>query len=86
MLRELAVIFPEVRQAFEEFDQALAAAARPPVGPLVFPPASFSDAEREDARRPLWKPTSLSRPWAQLAWPCFAFSAAWAASRLGRRT
>ncbi len=61
MLRELAVVFPEVRQAFEEFDRALLAAGRPPVGPLVFPPASFSDSEREDARRRLME-TDVAQP------------------------
>ncbi len=61
MLRELAVVFPEVRQAFDEFDRALAAAGRSPVGPLVFPPATFADADREDASRLLTE-TDVAQP------------------------
>ena len=61
MLRELAVVFPEVRQAFDEFDRALTAAGRPPVGPLVFPPAMFSEADREEASRRLTE-TDVAQP------------------------
>ena len=61
MLREMAVVFPEVRQAFEEFDAALLAAGRPAVGPLVFPPASFTDAERDEARERLTE-TDVAQP------------------------
>ncbi len=61
MLREMAVVFPEVRQAFEEFDRSLRAAGHRPVGPLVFPPASFTDAQREDARRLLME-TDVAQP------------------------
>ncbi len=61
MLRELAVAFPEVRGAFEEFDRILVAAGRPAVGPLVFPPPSFSDEGREDARRHLME-TEVAQP------------------------
>ena len=52
-------LFPEVRQAFEEFDRSHRGGGRP-VGPLVFPPA-FSDAEREDARRLLME-TDVAQP------------------------
>jgi acyl transferase domain-containing protein/NAD(P)H-dependent flavin oxidoreductase YrpB (nitropropane dioxygenase family) len=61
MLRELAVIFPEVRQAFEEFDRALGGTACGPVGRFVFPSPAFSEAEREDARRRLME-TDVAQP------------------------
>jgi acyl transferase domain-containing protein/NAD(P)H-dependent flavin oxidoreductase YrpB (nitropropane dioxygenase family) len=61
MLRELAVIFPEVRQAFEEFDRVLEGSACGPVGPLVFPPPAFSETAREDARRRLME-TDVAQP------------------------
>ena len=61
MLRELAVIFPEVRQAFEEFDRLLQGAACGPVGPLVFPPPAFSETEREGVRRRLME-TDVAQP------------------------
>ena len=37
MLRELAVIFPEVRATFEEFDRALLGGRRPRLGPAHLP-------------------------------------------------
>jgi acyl transferase domain-containing protein/NAD(P)H-dependent flavin oxidoreductase YrpB (nitropropane dioxygenase family) len=61
MLRELAVIFPEVRQAFEEFDRMLEGKACGPVAPLVFPPPAFSETERDDARRRLME-TDVAQP------------------------
>ncbi|MEO6810492.1 MAG: beta-ketoacyl synthase N-terminal-like domain-containing protein, partial [Isosphaeraceae bacterium] len=53
MLNDLAIAFPEARQAFETFDAALLAIGKPAVGPLVFPPPSFSDLEREAQRAAL---------------------------------
>ncbi len=47
MLGELAMAFPEVREAFEEFDTALDSRGRPRVGPRVFPPTSFDPAEKQ---------------------------------------
>ena len=53
MLRELAVVFPEVRDAFERADRTLAKLAAPAglndrLSRFVFPPPSFS---KEDAQR-----------------------------------
>ena len=61
MLRELAVVFPEVRQAFEEFDNALAVAGSRPVGPLVFAPPAFGESDRERARQ-LLQDTDVAQP------------------------
>ena len=41
------MVFPEVRQAFEEFDRGLVAAGCRPVGPVIFPPPAFSETQRE---------------------------------------
>jgi acyl transferase domain-containing protein/NAD(P)H-dependent flavin oxidoreductase YrpB (nitropropane dioxygenase family) len=46
MLRELAVCFDEVRDAYEEFDAALLARGAAPVSPHVFPPPAFDDGTR----------------------------------------
>ena len=83
MLREMAVVFPEVRQAFEEFDRALRAAGRRPVGPLVFPRRQLQRRpDREDARRLLDGNRRRSAgPGSSLPGACFASCAASAASR-----
>jgi acyl transferase domain-containing protein/NAD(P)H-dependent flavin oxidoreductase YrpB (nitropropane dioxygenase family) len=61
MLRELAVIFPEVRQAFEEFDRVQRAAGGRALGPLVFPPPAFSEQRREENNRDLMQ-TDVAQP------------------------
>ncbi len=61
MLRELAVAFPEVRGAFEEFDRAVRAGGGTAPGPLVFPPPAFDDAARVEAGRALAR-TDVAQP------------------------
>jgi acyl transferase domain-containing protein/NAD(P)H-dependent flavin oxidoreductase YrpB (nitropropane dioxygenase family)/NAD(P)-dependent dehydrogenase (short-subunit alcohol dehydrogenase family) len=61
MLRELAVAFPEVRDAFEVFDRAVDADGGTAPGPLVFPPPAFDDGARERARRELAR-TDVAQP------------------------
>ena len=61
MLGELAVAFAEVRGGFETIDAALQARGRPLVGPLVFPPPAFNDAERERQRTAL-AATEVAQP------------------------
>jgi malonyl CoA-acyl carrier protein transacylase/NAD(P)-dependent dehydrogenase (short-subunit alcohol dehydrogenase family) len=61
MLGDLAVAFDEVRAGFETIDAALAARGRPVVGPLVFPPPAFSDAERQRQRTAL-AATEVAQP------------------------
>ena len=61
MLRELAVVFPEVRGAFEEFERVVIKSGGPALGSLIFPPPAFDDDTRETARRALL-PTEVAQP------------------------
>jgi acyl transferase domain-containing protein len=61
MLRELAVIFPEVRAAFEGFDRTLRACGARPVAPLIFPPPAYSEQADDKARRALME-TDVAQP------------------------
>jgi acyl transferase domain-containing protein/NAD(P)H-dependent flavin oxidoreductase YrpB (nitropropane dioxygenase family) len=61
MLRELAVVFPEVRGAFEEFDRALVEAGAPGVGPRIFPPPTYGERAQDEARRAL-RETDVAQP------------------------
>ena len=61
MLQELAVVFPEVRGAFEDFERAMLSGDGPALGPLVFPPPAFNDVAREEARQAL-VPTDVAQP------------------------
>ncbi len=61
MLRELALVFPEVRASFEEFDRVLTREKGLPIGPLVFPPPAFDDRAREQARNDLMQ-TEVAQP------------------------
>jgi acyl transferase domain-containing protein/acyl carrier protein len=61
MLRELVVVFPEVREAFEEFEWFVLTRGGPALGPLIFPPPAFDDDAREVARRALMQ-TDVAQP------------------------
>jgi acyl transferase domain-containing protein/NAD(P)H-dependent flavin oxidoreductase YrpB (nitropropane dioxygenase family)/NAD(P)-dependent dehydrogenase (short-subunit alcohol dehydrogenase family) len=61
MLRELALAFPEVREAFEEFDRILFAKRSQPLGPVVFPPPAFDEEARERCRQALMQ-TDVAQP------------------------
>jgi acyl transferase domain-containing protein len=61
MLQELAVIFPEVREAFDEFDREIAQRRGRLVGPLVFAAPAFDAAGREQARVALME-TDVAQP------------------------
>jgi acyl transferase domain-containing protein/NAD(P)H-dependent flavin oxidoreductase YrpB (nitropropane dioxygenase family) len=61
MLRELAVVFPEVKAAFEEFDHVLLIQGGRTLGPLVFPPPANGELAREECRRALMQ-TDVAQP------------------------
>src|SRR5262249_50634396 len=61
MLQELAVIFPEVRRAFDEFDRQIAENRGRLIGPLVFPPPAFDVQSGEKARLELMD-TEVAQP------------------------
>jgi len=61
MLAELAVAFPEVRDGFDTFDQALARTGRPRVGSRIFPAPSFGEADAERSRQAL-RATEVAQP------------------------
>ncbi len=61
MLRELAVIFPEVRAAFDQFDRAFLARSGRALGPLIFPPPAYDEATEDEAQRALME-TDVAQP------------------------
>ena len=61
MLADLAIAFPEVREAFDEFDLALDSSGRPRIGPLVFPAPSLGEAGRARDRARL-RATDVAQP------------------------
>jgi acyl transferase domain-containing protein/NAD(P)H-dependent flavin oxidoreductase YrpB (nitropropane dioxygenase family)/acyl carrier protein len=61
MLRELAVLFPEVREAFEEFDRVCLEETGRALGPFVFTAPVGSAAEDDRARRALLA-TEIAQP------------------------
>jgi len=61
MLGDLAVLFDEVRGAFELFDSALAARGGEPIGPLVFPPPAFDEETRRNQSDAL-RATEVAQP------------------------
>jgi acyl transferase domain-containing protein/NAD(P)-dependent dehydrogenase (short-subunit alcohol dehydrogenase family) len=61
MLRELAVVFPEVRDAFDEFDRVGLAHAGRALGPVIFPPPALDAKDRDNAQRALAQ-TDVAQP------------------------
>ena len=61
MLRELAVLFPEVRATFEEFDRTMLARGGRALGPLIFPPPAYGETADDEARRALME-TDVAQP------------------------
>ena len=61
MLGELAVVFDDVRRAYEEFDAAIVEAGGQPIGPTVFPPPAFDDQERTRQEAAL-RATEVAQP------------------------
>ena len=56
MIGELAIHLPVVMDGIEEFDRALAGKGLPTVGPLVYPPPAWGEAELERQREVLASP------------------------------
>jgi acyl transferase domain-containing protein/NAD(P)H-dependent flavin oxidoreductase YrpB (nitropropane dioxygenase family)/NAD(P)-dependent dehydrogenase (short-subunit alcohol dehydrogenase family)/acyl carrier protein len=61
MLRELAVHFHEVREAFETADRTLAGRLERPLSAYVFPPPRFGDDEERAARKAVTA-TNVAQP------------------------
>ncbi len=61
MLRELAVHFHEVREAFETADRVLAGRFDRPLSSFVFPPPRFSDEEERAVRKAITA-TNVAQP------------------------
>ncbi|MEI6167564.1 MAG: SDR family NAD(P)-dependent oxidoreductase [bacterium] len=61
MLRELAVHFHEIREAFERADRTLADRFEKPLSSFVFPPPRFSEDEERAARHALTA-TNVAQP------------------------
>jgi acyl transferase domain-containing protein/NAD(P)-dependent dehydrogenase (short-subunit alcohol dehydrogenase family) len=61
MLRELAVLFPEVREAFETAQEALKDRLPVPLGQLVFPAPAFT-ADEEQAQREALTGAHVAQP------------------------
>ncbi|WP_148591917.1 type I polyketide synthase [Aquisphaera giovannonii] len=61
MLSELAVHLGEVRGAFDDFDAALVAEGREPIGPRVFPAPAFDDEARAGQAEAL-RATEVAQP------------------------
>jgi acyl transferase domain-containing protein/NAD(P)H-dependent flavin oxidoreductase YrpB (nitropropane dioxygenase family) len=56
MLEELTVALPALLETFEKVDRHLVRQGRPPIGPLVFPPPTWSEDEAAAQRRALGSP------------------------------
>ncbi|MBC8263460.1 MAG: SDR family NAD(P)-dependent oxidoreductase [Anaerolineales bacterium] len=61
MLRDLAVVFPEVREAFERADRVLMSRFPKPLSGYVFPLPAFS-SEEEGAQREALTQTNVAQP------------------------
>jgi acyl transferase domain-containing protein len=61
MLAEIALVFPEVRQAFDRAEQLLLRDLETPLGRCVFPPSRFDEAEEAQAAALLAR-TDVAQP------------------------
>ncbi len=61
MMREVAVLFPEVRGAFDRADRVLAGRFEQPLSHFVFPPPVFSKEEEEQLQAALTE-TNVAQP------------------------
>jgi acyl transferase domain-containing protein len=61
MLAQLAMVFSEVRQAFDEAEAALADRLEKPLGKFIFPPSAFSPEQEKQAQESLTR-TDIAQP------------------------
>ncbi|HEY8504009.1 MAG TPA: acyltransferase domain-containing protein, partial [Gemmataceae bacterium] len=61
MLAQTAMAFPEVREAFEDAECALAGRLEKPLGRFVFPPSAFTPEQKEQAKAALTR-TDVAQP------------------------
>ncbi len=61
MLRDLAILFPEVRERFELADRTLSGRFPRPLSTFIFPPPSFNQKEEQTCQQELTK-TNIAQP------------------------
>jgi acyl transferase domain-containing protein/NAD(P)H-dependent flavin oxidoreductase YrpB (nitropropane dioxygenase family)/NAD(P)-dependent dehydrogenase (short-subunit alcohol dehydrogenase family) len=61
MLGDLAILFDDVRRAYEEFDAAILALGREPIGSVIFPPPAFDEPSRREQSEAL-RATEVAQP------------------------
>jgi acyl transferase domain-containing protein/NAD(P)-dependent dehydrogenase (short-subunit alcohol dehydrogenase family)/acyl carrier protein len=61
MLASLAMTFPEVRQAFDDAEAALAGRLDRPLGKFIFPPSAFTPEQEKQAKQTLTR-TDIAQP------------------------
>jgi acyl transferase domain-containing protein/NAD(P)H-dependent flavin oxidoreductase YrpB (nitropropane dioxygenase family)/NAD(P)-dependent dehydrogenase (short-subunit alcohol dehydrogenase family) len=61
MLAQLALAFPEVRQAFDHAERVLAKQLDRPLGKFIFPPSAFTPEQEEQNRQALTR-TEIAQP------------------------
>jgi acyl transferase domain-containing protein/NAD(P)H-dependent flavin oxidoreductase YrpB (nitropropane dioxygenase family)/NAD(P)-dependent dehydrogenase (short-subunit alcohol dehydrogenase family)/acyl carrier protein len=61
MLAQLAMVFPEVRQCFDDAEAALAGRLEKPLGKFIFPPSAFTPEQEKQAKDELTR-TDVAQP------------------------
>jgi acyl transferase domain-containing protein/NAD(P)H-dependent flavin oxidoreductase YrpB (nitropropane dioxygenase family)/NAD(P)-dependent dehydrogenase (short-subunit alcohol dehydrogenase family) len=61
MLAQTALVFPEVRQAFDQAERSLAGQLERPLGRFIFPPSPFAPEKEQEARQALMR-TDVAQP------------------------
>jgi acyl transferase domain-containing protein/NAD(P)H-dependent flavin oxidoreductase YrpB (nitropropane dioxygenase family)/NAD(P)-dependent dehydrogenase (short-subunit alcohol dehydrogenase family) len=61
MLAQTALVFPEVRQAFDRAERSLGGQLERPLGRFIFPPSPFTPEKEEEARQALIR-TDVAQP------------------------
>jgi acyl transferase domain-containing protein/NAD(P)H-dependent flavin oxidoreductase YrpB (nitropropane dioxygenase family)/NAD(P)-dependent dehydrogenase (short-subunit alcohol dehydrogenase family)/acyl carrier protein len=61
MLAQLALVFPEVRQSFDDAEAVLAGRLEKPLGKFIFPPSAFTPEQEKKAKDALTR-TDVAQP------------------------